>query len=190
MILTRDGVLLGLEQFLLQLFLLDILVDICAPERYLDCALTLTASGLLDMKWKFFWLFLHNRGPKLLSEGLGFWLSSLCRWLLDLSLSFSFFSFLGRSNRRLLELLLMLGNWHWLLNCVIIYFLILIFGFVYFLFDVLLYGLIIFINDTLIIFCCVVSSRSSFLNSFAFAEQHRLLWIVGLLAAGRTLVEG
>ena len=64
-LLSRVGVLLGLEQFLQLLFLLDILVDVCAPERYLDCALTLTASSLLDMKWKLFWLFLRNRGPKL-----------------------------------------------------------------------------------------------------------------------------
>ena len=85
----------------------------------------------------------------------------------------------------------MLGNWRWLLNCAIIYFLILIFGFVYFLFDVLLYGLIIFINDTIIIFCCVDSSRSSLLNSFALAKQHRLLlWLVRLVDASRTLVEG
>ena len=64
-LLSRVGVLLGLEQFLQLLFLLDILVDVCAPERYLDCALTLAASSLLDMKWKLFWLFLRNRGPKL-----------------------------------------------------------------------------------------------------------------------------
>ena len=89
-----------------------------------------------------------------------------------------------------MERLLRLGNWRWLLNCAIIYFLILIFGFVYFLFDVLLYGLIIFINDTIIVFCCIVSSRSSLLISFAFAEQCRLLRLVRLVAASSTLVKG